>query len=351
MNRFVASLLILGLVPGASASDLGNHRNEIKTDDHVQPDRDGGDGREGGETIATAFPITHFPFVDVGSTCDNLDDYDEVCPYTGSFSPDVVYALTPLAAGMINIDLCGSLYDTKLYVYENAYTPGAPYACNDDYYFDSMCGMYVSRIDNVSIYPGNTYYIVIDGYGGDCGTYHLEFATCVPGGPSCTGVPEGEPPLVNQYVDTYNGGCNSEPPVFQFLWGDEQGCLGFCGRSGWYLYDGYDYRDTDWFHVTASGTSIDWTLGSWENVNMYVLEPGCPNPTILYSASAGPCFPGSLSFPTTPGASYWLWVGPQSYSGPAQPFEFEYGMDLCGIESDGTGTTATSWGGIKKLYR
>jgi hypothetical protein len=91
------------------------------------------EGRVEGETIETAFVIPYFPFTDSVDTCPFLDDYDEACPYTGSTSPDVVYRYDCQYTRTVDIDLCSSGYDTKVYVYENEYTPGSPYACNDDY--------------------------------------------------------------------------------------------------------------------------------------------------------------------------------------------------------------------------
>jgi hypothetical protein len=46
---------------------------------------------EGGETIDDATPIAGLPYTDTGDTSDNVNDYDEVCPFSGSTAPDVVY--------------------------------------------------------------------------------------------------------------------------------------------------------------------------------------------------------------------------------------------------------------------
>jgi len=139
---------------------------------------------EGGETIGTAIPIPALPFVDTGATCDNIDDYDEVCPYTGSTSPDVVYSFTPGANVTVTIDLLGSAYDTKVYVYDAGLTL---IACNDDFHAD-----YTSAIEALPLTAGITYYIVIDGYGGDCGDYLLNVSVYAPCVVSCPpgGMPE-----------------------------------------------------------------------------------------------------------------------------------------------------------------
>ena len=146
------------------------------------------DGREGGETIAGAVAIHSVPYTDTGNTCDNVDDYDEVCDYPDSNSPDVVYAYVPNLDGVINIDLCYSSYDTKLYVYEGSYTPGNPHACNDDYWGGSGdCLEYSSFLPSVPVVAGTTYFIVVDGYDGDCGDYQIDVT-----GVNGSGVPGGE---------------------------------------------------------------------------------------------------------------------------------------------------------------
>ena len=139
------------------------------------------DRREGGETIEDAQFVETLPFLDLGNTCSHLDDYDEACPYSGSTSPDVVYVYVPPEDHLLTIDLCGSQYDTKVFVYEGAYTPGAPVACNDDYYRpDDPCGAWVSRIDALPVTAGVPYFIVVDGWGGDCGDYQLRIDHGVP---------------------------------------------------------------------------------------------------------------------------------------------------------------------------
>jgi len=122
--------------------------------------------RTGGDTVASAYPIPGLPFTDTGTTCGFANDYDAVCPYTGSTAPDVVYGYTPPTDQYVTIDLCGSTYDTKVYVFEN--TVGNVIACNDDY-----CN-YQSFLSQVPFAAGNTYYIIVDGYAASCGFYVLQ---------------------------------------------------------------------------------------------------------------------------------------------------------------------------------
>jgi hypothetical protein len=123
---------------------------------------------EGGDDIASAEEITSLPYADEGNTDGFNDDYDESCPYE-SQAPDVVYSYSPESDGAISISLCGSDYDTKLFVYEDEATPGEPYACNED-----GCGTWGSRsiLPAMAVSGGHTYYIIVDGgWGG--GDYEL----------------------------------------------------------------------------------------------------------------------------------------------------------------------------------
>ncbi len=134
-----------------------------------------GGPRVGGDVCETATVIDALPFHDTGNTCGFANDYDEVCPYSGSNSPDVAYAFTPAGDTTIDITLCnGSNYDTKLYVYEGG-CPGTLVACNDDF-----CPGYVSELADVELAGGTTYYIIVDGYGGECGDYVLDVTIAAP---------------------------------------------------------------------------------------------------------------------------------------------------------------------------
>ena len=128
--------------------------------------------RQGGDTIATAVLIPTIPFSGSGTTVGYTNNYDAVCPYTGSLSPDVVYSIVPCLTGALDITLCaGSNYDTKLYVMDSAQNV---IACNDD-----LCPGYVSELTAangtaVSVTAGALYYIVVDGYSGASGNYTID---------------------------------------------------------------------------------------------------------------------------------------------------------------------------------
>ena len=73
---------------------------------------------QGGDRIEDATWIYALPYHDTGTTIGYHDDYDVSCPNPG-FAPDVVYAYTPAVNETIDIDLFGSNYDTRTWVYEN----------------------------------------------------------------------------------------------------------------------------------------------------------------------------------------------------------------------------------------
>jgi hypothetical protein len=351
MKFLLASLLILACTTSALAGDLGNQSTfqkpfkSPKSHSHIlqNPAFD----REGGETIEDAVPILELPFADTGATCDNINDYDVQCPFYGSPSPDVVYSITPAVDQGISIDLCYSLFDTKVYVFDQDLQL---MACNDDFYTGPPCGQFVSFIPEVLLNGGETYYIIIDGYGGDCGEYTLEVNELLICGVECPpeGVPEGEPDLQDGYVDTFNGGCNSDPAVFQSLPVRPDGCGDLCGISGWYLDGAISSRDTDWFEAIGTGEVMAITLEADLAIQLYVIRPDCDNLVSLAEGQAPSLEPVEVLLPTEAGQLYWIWVGPQEYTGWGN--EFDYVLTVCGLEGT-VSSDRISWDAVKTLYR
>jgi hypothetical protein len=313
------------------------------------------DGREGGETIGTAWVIYSLPFNDTGNTCDNVNDYDEACPYTGSTSPDVVYAFTPPADMCVSISLCNSYYDTKVYVYEDAWTPGTPFACNDD---ASNCAnppvSFTSWIESVKLFAGHTYYIVVDGYGGACGDYVLEMTEIECCDVICTdGIPEGEPTCFYNYNDVYNSGCNSSPESWSL---EPLGAsVTWCGETGVYGTDLGTYRDTDWYRLyPCGGEPVTLTI---ECETGYIcgfidLSPGCDNITSLtYYIIGSACVPGTL----TEYLSYGPWaifVAPDAWNTDyVCGSEYQLTVEGYTTHCDPTPVEDTTWSSVKALYR
>jgi hypothetical protein len=334
----------------AAAADIGNQAPIKSTP--VVPDNPVDPARQGGDNIFDATVIGGLPYSDTGTTAGYLDDYDEICPYSGSTSPDVVYTYTAGATEAVNIDLCGSSYDTKLYVYDGGL---ALVACNDDFYFDAVCGTYVSKLENVPFAAGQTYYIVIDGYGGSFGNYILDiqgFEPCVVDCPA-GGYPENEPPLADGYVDNWNGGCNTPGFPFQNLAADNLGNLTLCGVSGWYIGgSGGSYRDTDWFiAVMGPGGVIDMTMDAEYATYFFELFPqDCGAVGVVQSPIAGPCLEAYMTISGyTPGAAVWVWAGPTVFASPDGTNMYDYVIWFTGLEPD-VATENTSWSNVKALF-
>jgi hypothetical protein len=308
---------------------------------------------QGGDDISTATPIPALPFSDNGTTTGYTDDYDESCP-DASTSPDVVYSYAADEDISVYITLCnGSEYDTKLFVYENEHTPGNPYACSDDAWPE-----YVSRLNNVFFASGNTYYIVIDGYGGVHGNYILdifELVECVECPPWAT--PESEPDCYDDYDDETNGGCGSDPIVF----GDVSCGETICGTSGNFLVGGGQTKDTDWydFYLTDD-REVTITAMAEFDIMVFILEMGpggnpCEGFEILYYEFAPACEEFSFMVNLAAG-DYWIWVAPEAFEGVpcGSPYYFtvkcggqiaiptlsEWGMVILGLLLLAAGTMA-----------
>jgi hypothetical protein len=272
---------------------------------------------QGGENAATAFILSgSLPIISTGTTDGYLDDYNEECGFVGSGSPDVVYAFTPLADLTADLDLCGSSYDTRLYVYEIILTPGFPFACNDDFYYNFECGFYVSKIENVYLEAGNTYYIVVDGYTEmDYGDYVLTIDEtdawqCV------WGIDLACPPWAVEENETCgddaNGGCDMDPVTRAWEAVPSTGAT-FCGTN-WAVGG---VRDTDWYELVLTEDSYVSLTADANGQILYGLvetttpgEPDCSTLTgeINPSNFAGPCFETFIDLGVLAAGTYWFYV-------------------------------------------
>ncbi len=311
----IAVALVLVFAVAVTAAVTTANKYEAKK---AVPTDSPGDGREGGETIATAWVIPSLPFDDTGDTSDNIDDYDEVCPYTGSTSPDVVYSFTPDRDMCVDIDLCNSGYDTKVYVYENMWTPNDPYDCNDD--FDGCALLYRSKLEGLFLAAGNNYYIVIDGYGGASGVYELHMyevdcpVPCEPSLCPAGAMLEGEPTCYADYDDVYNGGCNSSPYVFQTI--PAAPMLTICGETGVYTFGTSTYRDTDWYEVTLSEdrqVTLNMCAGYAMLFGFIGPDLTCPEVTSVspYAISEAYSYKELSAYLTA--GTYWIFVAPADW--------------------------------------
>jgi len=316
MKHLLILLLALAIASSAMALDLGNH-SPVKPD-IAHPPNTPNPVRQGGDTIEDATPIPMI-YAGVGTTTGYTDDYDGECPFYGMQAPDVVYLLTPEMDITVDIDMLGSQYDTKINVWDIDMNM---IACNDDFYPD-----YVSKIEGLFLPGGEIYYLVIDGYGGDHGEYVLTISEVIPCDLECPAGAEleGEPPLVDNYVDEYNGGCASESGgVMQTL-----DSLLFCGKTGYYSGFGGASRDTDWFLLTIGEQGfLEITGDAEEATYMFELGPqDCESVAVLQNVIIGPCNEETMTITGEPGATVWFWVGPTAFwSG--ETYEYDYVLNI-----------------------
>jgi len=343
--KAIALVVLVSLLAGvpASASSTPSGAAPAKPDPGVAPPVG---HLQGGDTFETAVVIPELPHYTTGTTAGYVDDYDAFCPYTGSISPDVVYAWTADVTGPIDILLCESDYDTKVYVFENEYVPGMWIACNDD---NSDCPgpMYRSWIHYLEITAGNTYYVVVDGYGGDFGDYIFSMyetpftwecdVACPTGA-----FDENEPDCHDGYVDETNSGCGPT-----YTWQHPGFNTFICGTSG--NYDDNGFRDMDWFEFTLDEAKlVEFTVCAEFPVRFWLFDgsEGCEDPALIMTDSIPPNFllvgwadlePGTWWFIVS--VDGWLDVPCGSHY-VASIFEFGY-----------TPVEKASWGSIKAMYR
>lgn len=317
---------------------------------HVRPAFSFAAGADG-DTIERALPIASLPFTTSGNTCGFADDYDETCPFGESTSPDVVYVLTASSAGAIDVRLCDSGYDTKVYVYEDAWTPGSPIACDDD-----GCGAdgFRSELREVPVEAGRQYYVVVDGYFGACGEFTLEVVASVPCLPQCTPGDAVEPEIACEhgYVDVTNGGCVSSTPVFTELPCNASGASTWCGTYGGYIGEGNEeWRDTDWYRIdpAANVGGVVWCVSGEYALQMGIIDPaaGCAAPVFEVDQIVAACATGCFTLP--PG-EWWLFVATADFGPSAGACGGRYRMTLedyaCPIS-----VHSATWAAIKARHR
>jgi hypothetical protein len=272
----------------------------------------------GGDRCETATVVGALPFVDTGDTSLFANDYMPACPAadgSSSFAPDAVYRYTPAADEIVTISLCGSAYDTKLYVYEQDCPPGAwgPVACGDDDCFGSSGRLFQSHLEALHLSAGLTYYIVVDGYELECGRYVLSISSssCADCGPGATLEDEPNCGLDEQGLpdDYVNGGCNMPQPVFLPISLGET----VCGTTAANPATGA--RDTDWYELVLSKESfVTWLVSSEFRMLVGIVDnggfPDCAGAScfVAYTEAAG-CQDALVSALLGPG-TWWVYVAP-----------------------------------------
>ncbi|MCL4306340.1 proprotein convertase P-domain-containing protein [bacterium] len=282
---------------------------------------------QGGETCANATVISGIPYCDQGTTVGYLNDYSGGCHSTGG--PDVVYEFTPAADVVAVVSLLGSGYDTGLHVWEGCPGSGILIGCNDDF------GSLQSCLQNLLLFAGRTYYIVVDGFSIAWGTYTLHVSNDgVCGSGDCPRTCTDPGPVADHCEDAILA------PVPSIQYGSTVGTsaevLGFCGTS-----DGLN--GGVWYKVVGNGNTF--TASTCEpctdfDTKLRVFTCGCD----LHTCVAGndddfSCTLNSLrstvSWATDAGATYYILV--HGFSTNAGRFGLVLSDD--GVPSNGDGIT------------
>lgn len=297
MKTFVISLIVIALVASAA---MAEKPKEIRVEG---PTYHGGGSAilQGGEDISTATIIGGLPYNDTGTTDGYLDDYD----ITGLDGPDVVYTFTPAVDTVLDVELCGSSYDTKLAILLD---DTSEFAYNDD-----SCGLQ-SALSGVVLTAGVNYHIVVDGYNGATGDYTL----FVDGGPVLPPQPGETCELAVEAVEELNS-CQGAPFWYTFT-APIDGCIWIDSCIEDQINDTYVrvYSDCD-------GTLID------QNDDGGVCD--------FYS------YASFLSVPVTAGDVLFIYFD-DVYSNSVNPFEWNLFVTDCVVS-----TEEATWGGVKSLYR
>jgi hypothetical protein len=140
-------------------------------------------------------------------------------------------------------------------------------------------------------------------------------------------VDEGEPDCFDGYVDNFNGGCNSTPPVFSPVnCGDE-----VCGTGGTFIgAGGGNFRDTDWYEVVHDGSSdLTVCVTAEFSVAIFILDSNCP-PAVLASGTGGPCVPTCVTLAGAAAGTYHIFVGASVFTGVPCGAEYNASFECAG---------------------
>src|SRR5262249_26848825 len=121
-------------------------------------------------------------------------------------------------------------------------------ACNDDF-----CGI-SSQVNDVPIGAGHTYYIIVDGFGGDCGDYDLQVTQ------GCSPPPPPPPPpsggtyvweFRSVFLDPRTGQSGIEGAAASIINGKIYVSHGFRAVDSFFLSI-YDIASNSWTHGGSS---------------------------------------------------------------------------------------------------
>ncbi len=249
-----------------------------------------------GETCAVAIELGALPATVSGDT--SLFEPDEGLPAcgVGGAAPSVWYSMVG-NGNVIGVDVCDATYDGGVAVFTGDCF-GLTCVANDD----DGCGIFAgpSRTSFLSN-PGQTYFIVVRGYGTDAGAYTMtvsDLGPPAPGDACITALPLSVPGTA--FGDT----CMATP----------DGALA-CGTG--------DSAPGLWYEVTGTGNQFIATLcnGTSYDSALSVFSGGCDFLTCVTSNDDFCGLQSQVIFQTNPGESYFILV--RGYSSNCGPFTLE----------------------------
>ncbi len=178
---------------------------------------------------ANAFPMAVGTSV-AGTTANGTSDGSSDCGNSSGAS-DVWYTITPTCTGPVQLDTCGSSFDTVLSVHSGC--PGTTanqIACNDDQ-TAAYCPGIRNSLLTFNAVSGTTYRVRVTGYQGDNGSFVLNSMSTSTGADTCAAAP-----VVGDGVYQFsNCGATTDGPT-------ESGCSFCCGdllvnNDLWYRYN------------------------------------------------------------------------------------------------------------------
>jgi hypothetical protein len=311
-------------------------------------------GDAGGESFADAVDMMALPFSDA----DNLWNYADDIDFGYGTSPDCVYQFTPDFDGCVTVDLCGSNYDSMLWIVAADQTTIV--AWNDD---GAACDATQSQISWMNIYNGELLYYVVDGYGGQAGDFVLDvFVRDCPPPPECPpgAILEGEG-CSDPYDDNYNNGCNGSLIWQEIACSDAQ--IVVCGTTfNHYTGGGGGARDTDWYRLipheimTITATSYYESSGSLYYIVDTCGDCGTGCVGIPAGVHIGSRELGTLIFDIDPAIPFnGIFQSKNYYDGTwyycTDPESWPYVLTVDGFYCPATPNDTETWGGVKNLFK
>lgn len=298
-----------------------------------------------GADACPATVISSVPFIDNGDTWDKTDNYTSFAPCTGSNSLDVIYSFIPTYTGSHTIAIDSATYDTYLYVRTTGACPGSvQVACDDD------GGPGLWSLINMNMTAGTTYFIVVDGFSEDSGSYRIRvnsncLINCQP-----SDIAECDEEILPEHANSdCNGACNNLNgiPTRQNINIGQT----ICGRAFTYTGPtGENRRDTDSYLFTlAEPCSVRITLNTEFPTQLFVFGPNCPFGTALFNQSwAYACSTVTYLTSCLPAGSYNLWVGPTFFTGMSEFRDYRVRLDVvpcsgCRVDAAITAPFSHGW--------